>query len=135
MKRAELLAAKLVVVLVDMAENVVETPAADHILRRPAGYPLRRLAPIHDAAVQVADIHAVAQRIQDDTGDGKQVFHEEIPRELSRTEGSFPRRRNRRTFGDCSGSQHAGCRSSDIAVTQVMARFAVRAEVQLDRSP
>ena len=74
MQRAELLAAEPMAVLVDVAEHVVQAPAADHV----AGcQPVIRSAALLQKTIRpvpVAHVHAVAQGIEDDVGGGQQFL-------------------------------------------------------------
>ena len=71
-QRAELLAAEAVAVLVHVAQHVFQAAAAHHVRRGPAGDSLGRFAPVDDASVLIADVGAVAQRIEDDAGKSEQ---------------------------------------------------------------
>ena len=57
----------------------------------PAGDPLGRLAPVDDPAVPVADVHAVAQGIQDDTGGEQPVGRRlhDVTRSTSKDLGGY----------------------------------------------
>ena len=66
--RGRLLPAQPVAVLVDVAENVLEALAADHVHGRPARDAFGGRAPVGDAAVDVAHVDAVAQALQDAFG-------------------------------------------------------------------
>jgi len=86
-ERAELLATKTVAVLVDVTEDVIQATAANHLFRRPARDPLGRLTPVDNLAVSVADVDAVAERIEDDAGAGEEIFHT-VPLSEPRVEGT-----------------------------------------------
>ena len=77
---AKFLSAQLMAVLVDMAEHVVEALNSEHVVGAPAGDPLGRFAPVGDVAAQIADVDAVAERVDDrchvEIGE---VFHGWIP--------------------------------------------------------
>ena len=78
---AVLLAAQLMAVLVDVAQDVVETRPADDFLRGPARDPLGRFAPVGDPAFQVADVDPVAERVDDGRDiDGGCRFHGKTPK-------------------------------------------------------
>ena len=75
MQGAKFFATKSVAVFVDVAENVVKTATTNNIFRGPTGYAFGGFAPIGDSSVPITDVHAVAEGVQNDVGEGQQVFH------------------------------------------------------------
>jgi hypothetical protein len=74
MQGAKLLSAKPMAVFVNVTKHVVQAPAANHIVRLPAGDPRRSPTPEDDPPVPVADVDSVAQGIEDYTGGGQQFL-------------------------------------------------------------
>jgi hypothetical protein len=58
-----LFTAKPMPVLIDMAEDIIETLDTDHILGLPAGNPLSRFAPVNYLSVQITNIDPFAERV------------------------------------------------------------------------